>query len=209
MRGLPKRNGGRHRPTPVLLQIGRRRYSAATGNGCTEICTLPSARRANVTVPSTSAKMVWSRPRPTFLPGCHLVPRWRTRMLPGITASPPNFLTPRRLPAVSRPLRELPPAFLCAMVGAPGRRSGDRDVADAHDRQQLPVAVAAAVVLAAALLVDDDLLALGLFQHRAGDGRTGDGGRADDRVVAADHQHLGEHDRIAGLAGQALDLDHL
>src|SRR3546814_2380677 len=37
-------------------------------------------------------------------------------MLPGTTASPPNFLTPRRRPAESRPLRELPPAFLCAMA---------------------------------------------------------------------------------------------
>src|SRR4051812_6755703 len=130
-------------------------------------------------------------------------------MLPGITASPPNFLTPRRLPAVSRPLRELPPAFLCAMMDAPGRRSGDRDVADAHDRQQLPVAVAAAIVLAAALLEDDDLLAPCLLPHPAGDGRTGGSGRAHDRAVAADHQHLGEHDRVADLAGQALDLDHL
>src|SRR6056297_3786398 len=36
-------------------------------------------------------------------------------MLPGITASPPYFLTPRRRPAESRPLREEPPAFLCAI----------------------------------------------------------------------------------------------
>src|SRR6188768_4243628 len=40
-------------------------------------------------------------------------------MLPAITASPPNFLTPRRRPAVSRPLREEPPAFLCAIRLAP------------------------------------------------------------------------------------------
>src|SRR5205809_805895 len=37
-------------------------------------------------------------------------------MLPGITTSPPNFFTPSRLPAESRPLRELPPAFLCALA---------------------------------------------------------------------------------------------
>src|SRR4051812_13853535 len=36
-------------------------------------------------------------------------------MLPGTTASPPNFLTPRRRPSESRPLREEPPDFLCAM----------------------------------------------------------------------------------------------
>src|SRR6185312_6293291 len=40
-------------------------------------------------------------------------------MLPAITFSPPNFLTPRRRPAVSRPLRDEPPAFLCAIRLAP------------------------------------------------------------------------------------------
>src|SRR5262245_50928650 len=52
---------------------------------------------------------------PTFSPGCHLVPRWRTMMLPARTRWPPVFLTPRRCPAESRPLREEPPAFLCAI----------------------------------------------------------------------------------------------
>jgi hypothetical protein len=33
-----------------------------------------------------------------------------------MTSSPPYFFTPSRLPAESRPLRELPPAFLCAMT---------------------------------------------------------------------------------------------
>jgi hypothetical protein len=33
----------------------------------------------------------------------------------GETLSPPNFFTPRRLLCDSRPLRVLPPAFLCAM----------------------------------------------------------------------------------------------
>ena len=44
-----------------------------------------------------------------------MLPRWRMMMLPGMTAWPPDFLTPRRRPAESRPLRELPPAFLCAI----------------------------------------------------------------------------------------------
>src|ERR1051325_4534288 len=52
---------------------------------------------------------------PTLLPGCHLVPRWRTMMLPARTDCPPNFFTPRRLLSLSRPLRDEPPAFLCAM----------------------------------------------------------------------------------------------
>src|SRR5690606_34869870 len=53
---------------------------------------------------------------PTLAPGCHFVPRWRMRMLPARTRSPPNFFTPRRFDSESRPLREEPPAFLCAMV---------------------------------------------------------------------------------------------
>src|SRR5580765_3467223 len=37
-------------------------------------------------------------------------------MLPARADWPPNNLTPRRLLSLSRPLRELPPAFLCAIV---------------------------------------------------------------------------------------------
>src|SRR3982751_7052720 len=52
---------------------------------------------------------------PTLSPGCHLVPRWRTVMWPARRVSLPNFFTPRRLLSLSRPLRDEPPAFLCAM----------------------------------------------------------------------------------------------
>src|SRR3954451_5803104 len=37
-------------------------------------------------------------------------------MLPARTVSLPNFFTPRRLLSLSRPLRDDPPAFLCAMT---------------------------------------------------------------------------------------------
>src|SRR5262245_64475314 len=40
-------------------------------------------------------------------------------MLPARTRWPPVFLTPRRRPIESRPLREEPPAFLCAMSDFP------------------------------------------------------------------------------------------
>ena len=43
------------------------------------------------------------------------MPRWRTRMLPATTASPPNFFTPRYWGFESRPLRELEAPFLCAI----------------------------------------------------------------------------------------------
>ena len=96
-------------------------------------------------------------------PGCHLVPRWRARMLPASTCSPPYFLTPSRRPAVSRPLREEPPAFLCAIVSilAPTLGSGADDFLDAHRRLFLAVAALAARVLAPALLEGDDLAARG------------------------------------------------
>ena len=36
--------------------------------------------------------------KPTFGPGCHLVPRWRAIMLPASTCSPPNIFRPSRWP---------------------------------------------------------------------------------------------------------------
>jgi hypothetical protein len=51
----------------------------------------------------------------TLSPGWNVVPRWRTMILPGITASPPNFFTPRRRPAESRPFLVDPPLFFVAV----------------------------------------------------------------------------------------------
>src|SRR5690606_2571078 len=73
----------------------------------------------NSTLPSTSANRVWSRPRPTPAPGWNWVPRWRTMMLPASTAWPPKILTPRYFGLESRPLREEPTPFLCAMTNSP------------------------------------------------------------------------------------------
>src|SRR6185369_7597768 len=56
---------------------------------------------------------------PTPSPGCHFVPRWRTMILPARTRWPPDFLTPSLRPIESRPLRDEPPAFLCAMGVGP------------------------------------------------------------------------------------------
>src|SRR4026209_395114 len=63
---------------------------------------------------------------PTLAPGDTRVPRWRTMMLPPTTCSPPHFFTPRRRPAESRPLREEPPAFLCAISYYSGILFGGR-----------------------------------------------------------------------------------
>ena len=86
------------------------------GAGSTFTSTLPPVRVRKDTTPSAVANRVWSRPTETFSPGFILVPRWRTRMLPARTFWPPKRLTPSRLLSESRPLREEPPAFLCAIV---------------------------------------------------------------------------------------------
>src|SRR6185437_10147684 len=98
-------------------------------------------------------------PMPTLVPGCHLVPRWRMMMLPGMTISPPNFLTPRRRPALSRPLRDEPPAFLCAIYCSFHLLRGV-DASDFGDAQHcliLAMPFLTAVVVAPLFLEDDDL----------------------------------------------------
>src|SRR5580704_426452 len=92
-------------------------WAAASVIGRTDTNTRPLVLVRNSTFPLINANKVWSLPTPTFLPGCHLVPRWRAIMFPASTASPPKIFSPRRWPAESRPLREDPPAFLCAITG--------------------------------------------------------------------------------------------
>src|SRR6185295_4900488 len=153
---------------------------------------------------------------PTFAPGWNLVPRWRTRMLPASTSSAPNFLTPRRRPAVSRPLRDEPPAFLCAIARTPysdcsggldaRRRSGGLDIGDAQHRLELPVAALAAIVVTAVLLEDQNLVGLGLVQHLGGYRSAFHQRRADRQVrILADHQNLVEGDVVAGRDLELLD----
>src|SRR3990172_2621503 len=47
------------------------------------------------------------------------VPRWRTRIVPERTCSPPNRLTPKRCDWLSRPLRLQPPPFFWAISDQP------------------------------------------------------------------------------------------
>src|SRR5262249_12712362 len=91
-------------------------YSAAASViGTTDTKVRPLALVWYWTRPSIRANSVWSLPMPTLSPACHWVPRWRTMMLPARQCSPPKSFTPRRWPAESRPLRDDPPAFLCAI----------------------------------------------------------------------------------------------
>src|SRR2546423_5310552 len=107
-------------------------------------------------------------------------------MLPGITISPPNFLTPSRLPALSRPLRDEPPAFLCAILnllcrrllrrrcpGAAARRRcflpGQPDLGDLQHGLMLAMAVLAPVILPPLFLEHDDLVGAAVLDPRGAD----------------------------------------
>src|SRR5262245_18213731 len=130
----------------------------------------------NCTRPVLSANSVWSVPMPTLSPARYGVPRWRTRMLPASTRSPPNFFTPSRFDWDSRPFLVLPPAFLCAMfLSSSGRR--DADHLDLGER--LAVTFLPQVVLAAAEFRDADLVGLAVRLHGRGDARARDVRRAD------------------------------
>src|SRR5919109_709539 len=145
---------------------------------------------------------------PTLAPAWNLVPRWRTRMLPARTSSVPNFLTPRRRPAVSRPLRDEPPAFLCAIAQLLTRTrfSSGLDIGDAQHRLTLPMAALAAVVVAAVLLEDQHLVGLGLIQHLGHDRSALHQRRADLQVgIFAHHQDFAERHVGAGFDFQLLD----
>src|SRR5690554_1302420 len=129
-------------------------------------------------------------------------------MLPAVTVCPPNSFTPRRRPAESRPLRELPPAFFCAIASVSS--AADGDVSDADTRQILTVPQSAAVVLAALLLEDGDLLAASLLDNLGAHDGAGHGRRADGHtIVAAHQQHLFKLQAGPSLSGQALYLEHL
>src|ERR1700730_9538199 len=147
-------------------------------------------------------------------------------ILPGITIWPPNFLTPSRRPALSRPLREEPPAFLCAILNLlrrfrrlrlhlsraalRARRALGVDLSDPQQGLILAVAVLAPVIVPPLLLEDDDLVGAALLDQGGADrgvSQQGCAGRYGGAV--ADHQHLGELDRRARLAGELLDGDHV
>src|SRR5262249_9069202 len=147
------------------------------------------------------ANSVWSLPMPTLAPAWMRVPRWRTRMLPASTIWSPKRLTPRRLEWESRPLRELPPAFLCAISTSLAGDAGDLDFGVA-----LAVTRRALGALAPAQLEDLQLLA----EHVGDDLRLDLGARHDrradlERVAFADREDLVEHDLGADLGRQLLD----
>src|ERR1700720_3365050 len=131
-------------------------------------------------------------------------------MLPGMTISPPNFFTPSRRPALSRPLRDDPPAFLCAICSSClGRRTVRApDVGDAQYRLLLAVPFLESVIVPPLLLEDDDLGRPRLLDHGCADqGTVKKGGAGRDLGPFADHQHLAELYRGAGLRREPFNRD--
>src|ERR1039458_4733272 len=110
-------------------------------------------RSLNSTTPVTLANSVSSLPQPTLRPGLILVPRCRTMTEPPGTSWPPKAFTPRRCAWESRPFRELPKPFLCAM------RHLRHNVADLHFGEGLAVADGFLVLFLALELEDQDLVA--------------------------------------------------
>src|SRR6267378_1641737 len=154
--------------------------------------------------------MVKSRPMPTPRPGCTRVPTCRTRMLPGMTRSPPYTLTPRCCPGESRPLREEPCPFLCAIVFE-SSLSQCGDARDARDLQ-LGVGLAVAADAVPALFLGAEVPQLAVLAVREDLGL--DLGAADrrgpdlDALALADRQHLERH-RGADRLLQLLHLEQV
>src|SRR3990170_1091471 len=114
---------------------------------------------------------------PTLAPGRTLVPRWRMRTLPAVTRSPANAFTPSRLLLLSRPLRDEPMPFLCAIAFL---HLCQRNLVDAKLGEVLPVSLLPPVVRLRLVLEDDHLLPASMAEHgrvhrRSGDVRCADG----------------------------------
>src|SRR5580658_3631115 len=129
---------------------------------------------------------------------------------PGMTISPPNFLTPRRLPRLSRPLRDEPPAFLCAISNPPRPSFPAADIGDPQHGLLLAVALFAAVIMPPLLLEHDDLVAEAVLDEGGADrGTVNERRSGGDRAAVADHQHVAERNCGAGLALELLDRNHI
>ena len=110
----------------ILIFKKRRRHNSRRKNGHRQEHTMIRINKIfskDGKVLSEAEKMVkptkkieWSLPIPTFSPGKIFVPLCLTIIFPGITVSPPYFLTPSLRPALSRPFLDDPPAFFVAIT---------------------------------------------------------------------------------------------
>src|SRR3954469_9714923 len=172
----------------------RRAYSAAS----TEI-TRPWRPSRNCTIPGPLAKIVSSLPMPTPSPGRNFVPRWGTMISPPLTVWPANTFTPRRLAFESRPLREEPRPFLCAMSAPPA------DLGDLDPRQLLAMAGATLVAALGLELEHAQLRAAQMLDDLGRDVGLAERVSLEHRVAVAREQQRLERDGGADVVGQPLD----
>src|SRR5580692_3145658 len=104
----------RGRPRPRLPAAYANYSATSMGSTITNLPIEPLFR--NLMRPVILANKVSSLPRPTLSPGFTRVPRCRTIIVPPGTICPPNALNPSRCAFESRPFREVPCPFLCAMI---------------------------------------------------------------------------------------------
>src|SRR6476661_4432337 len=173
-------------------------------------------RVVNSSVPAALANSVSSLPMPTPSPGLNRVPRWRTMISPPLTYWPAKTLTPRRWASESRPLREEPRPFLCAIRryprGSSGPTSGwsrttsgvlfDLDVGDFQAGELLPVTGELLVAPLGLELEDPELRVALVTEHLGGD--RGLGQRVAERDLVGAHEHGVEVDGRTLVGGQAL-----
>src|SRR3954471_18940577 len=131
---------------------------------------------------------------PTPAPGLKRVPRWRTMISPPVTAWAANTFTPRRWAFESRPLREEPRPFLCAIA----------DLRDLDAGELLAVPRALLVAPLGLELEDAELLAADVLDDLGADGDPAQAVGVEDGVLGAEQDRLQLH-RGARLVGQALD----
>src|SRR5208283_4705907 len=144
---------------------------------------------------------------PTLTPGCTFVPRWRMMIAPAPIGSPPKAFTPRRLDCESRPLRELPPAFLCAMFAYPfvTPRALDDDVVDLELGIALAMPLMLLVMLAPAHLEDLQPFAAAVAEDGRFHRGAGNRGLAQlHRRAVAHQQHRAEIDLRPDVGRQQL-----
>src|SRR3954462_12286010 len=112
---------------------------------------------------------------PTPTPGLKRVPRWRTMISPPVTVVPAKTFTPRRLAFESRPLREDPRPFLCAIA----------DLRDLDAGQLLAVPRAPLVAPLGLELEDAELLAADVLDDLGADAHAAQAVGVEDGVLGA------------------------